>query len=97
MLTSSWHGVLVALCVDHYSTAAVCRPSRSPAVSCAATVQLTAPKAVSTPRQVPAKSIALEPTVVQEATIHYGKPLRGSPTPLGATYVKEAVSAVDGG
>jgi hypothetical protein len=29
---------------------------------------------------------------VQEATIHYGKPLRGSPTPLGATCIKEAVS-----
>jgi hypothetical protein len=29
---------------------------------------------------------------VQEATIHYGKPMRGSPTPLGATCIKEAVS-----
>lgn len=29
---------------------------------------------------------------MQEATIHYGKPLRGSPTPLGATCIKEAVS-----
>lgn len=71
--------------------ASINRPGRSPAVSCAATVQLTAPQPVSTPRQVPAKSVALVP-VVQEATIHYGKPLRGSPTPLGATYVKEAVS-----
>lgn len=71
--------------------ASIDRPGRSPAVSCAATVQLTAPQPVSTPRQVPAKSVALV-QVVQEATIHYGKPLRGSPTPLGATYVKEAVS-----
>jgi hypothetical protein len=47
---------------------------------------------VTAPRQVPAKSVALEP-VVQEATAHYGKPLRGSPTTLGATYVKDAVSA----
>lgn len=70
------------------------RPSRAPGVSCAATVQLTAPKTVSAPRQMPAKSVALEPTVAQEATIHYGKPLRGSPTPLGATYIKEAVSVV---
>lgn len=59
-------------------------------MQCAATVQLTAPKPAVTPRQMPAMSIALEP-VVQEATIHYGKPLRGSPTPLGATYNKEAV------
>jgi hypothetical protein len=57
-------------------------------------VQLTAPKAVSaaTPRTMPPSSVALEP-VVQEATIHYGKPLRGSPTPMGATYNREAVSS----
>lgn len=80
--------------VDHYCCCA-CRPGRAPGVSCAATVQLTAPTPVTTPRQVPAKSIALEP-VVQEATIHYGKPMRGSPTPLGATCIKEAVSTCNG-
>eukprot|EP00879_Flechtneria_rotunda_P004985 GHRR01005261.1.p1 GENE.GHRR01005261.1~~GHRR01005261.1.p1 ORF type:complete len:888 (+),score=273.41 GHRR01005261.1:539-3202(+) len=52
-------------------------------------MQLTVPKTVTAPRQVPVKSIALEPVVVQEATTAYGKPLRGSPTPLGATYNKE--------
>lgn len=70
----------------------VCRLSRAPAVSCKATVQLEVPKTVTAPRQVPAKSVSLEP-VVQEATAHYGKPLRGSPTTLGATYVKDAVRA----
>lgn len=63
-------------------------------MSCKATVQLEVPKTVTAPRQVPAKSVSLEP-VVQEATAHYGKPLRGSPTTLGATYVKDAVSSVD--
>lgn len=71
-----------------------CRHSRALAVSCKATVQLEVPKTVTAPRQVPAKSVSLEP-VVQEATAHYGKPLRGSPTTLGATYVKDAVSSVD--
>uniref|UniRef100_A0A383V8Q1 Glycoside hydrolase family 13 N-terminal domain-containing protein n=1 Tax=Tetradesmus obliquus TaxID=3088 RepID=A0A383V8Q1_TETOB len=69
-----------------------CKPtrhSRALAVSCKATVQLEVPKTVTAPRQVPAKSVSLEP-VVQEATAHYGKPLRGSPTTLGATYVKDA-------
>lgn len=61
-------------------------------MSCQAAVQLTVPKTATAPRQVPLKSLALEP-VVQEATAHYGKPLRGSPSPLGATYIKEAVSS----
>eukprot|EP00775_Hariotina_reticulata_P003086 gene3086-3365_t len=65
------------------------RPQRRLAVQVQSTVQLTVPKTVTAPRQMPAKSIALEP-VVQEATISYGKPLRGSPTQLGATYNKEA-------
>lgn len=71
----------------------LCRPSRAQGVSCKATAQLEVPKTVTAPRQVPAKSVALQP-VVQEATAHYGKPLRGSPTTLGATYIKDAVRAV---
>ncbi|KAF6257870.1 isoamylase [Scenedesmus sp. NREL 46B-D3] len=67
----------------------LCRPSRAQGVSCKATAQLEVPKTVTAPRQVPAKSVALQP-VVQEATAHYGKPLRGSPTTLGATYIKDA-------
>ncbi|KAF8057146.1 ISA1 [Scenedesmus sp. PABB004] len=71
------------------------RAGRALAAAPRATVQApppAVPRSVAAPRQMPAQSVALEP-VVQEATVHYGKPLRGSPTPLGATYNKEAVRA----
>eukprot|EP00878_Enallax_costatus_P009904 GHUV01010341.1.p1 GENE.GHUV01010341.1~~GHUV01010341.1.p1 ORF type:complete len:193 (+),score=39.75 GHUV01010341.1:244-822(+) len=83
------HKTSVATAMNARTIGQPTRPSRSTSVVCQSAVQLEIPKTATMPRQMPATSIALVP-VVQEATVSYDKPLRGSPTPLGATYNKEA-------